>query len=148
MGEYVAFKVDADQAVADIYEMRARMEDLSPVMEKAGQILEEEVLRHLDNQESPRGMFVALTPKYAAWKAKHYPGKTILRASDDMRKSVSSDHTTFSAEAGPVGIAYAAVHNYGGGNNIPQREYAWIADETGQELEELTIDYIMEGVVN
>lgn len=138
----------SEETLSELDAMHARASDLYLVMGRAAEILVDEVKRHLEEQQSPRGTFQALSPNYAKWKAQHFPGKTILRATDDLYRSVSSDAKTDRAEAGPVGIAYAAVHNYGGGNNIPQRQYAWIHDDTGQVLEDLTVDYVMTGVVN
>lgn len=48
------------------------------------------------------GGWAPLSPRYAAWKAKRYPGKTILRRTDRLMKSLT---WTGAALATPEGIA-------------------------------------------
>lgn len=71
------------------------------------------------------GGWPSLSPAYAAWKAARYPGKTILRRTDELYESLTS--RPFGVEvidarsmALGSGTAHGPYHQRGGGN-LPQR---------------------------
>lgn len=71
------------------------------------------------------GGWRALSPSYAAWKARHYPGKPILERSGDLKDSLT--RRPFGIEAITPksltvgsGIDYGRFHQAGAGN-LPQR---------------------------
>lgn len=71
------------------------------------------------------GGWPALSPDYAAWKARHYPGKPILEREGDLKASLTS--RPFGVEVLEpafmvVGsdVEYGRYHQHGGGN-LPQR---------------------------
>lgn len=79
----------ADVAIDHFAELGARMEDMEPVLYFFGQYLVEE---HIPMQFRRRGFparWAPLSPEYAAWKAKHYPGKPILVRSGAMKAGFS-----------------------------------------------------------
>lgn len=67
------------------------------------------------------GQWAALSPRYAAWKRRHYPGKTILRRTDRLIESLTGnkldsivnlrpDHLEFGTR-----VPYAIFHQRGSG---------------------------------
>jgi phage gpG-like protein len=74
----------ANVVLQRIEDLRSRAEDMEPVLDMFGRYL---VQQHIPAQFRARGKpkrWAALSPKYAAWKAKHYPGKPILQRSGAM----------------------------------------------------------------
>jgi phage gpG-like protein len=115
--------------------------ELADTMSTVASALVIEVQDHFNEQESPEGTFTALSEKYAKRKAKLRPGKKILFFDDVLYGSIAPTSTSLEATAGPRGVIYAARHNFG--LDMPKREYAWIREETMQELEEHILDGMM-----
>jgi phage gpG-like protein len=68
--------------------LRARFDDFSQVFEKLGADVREILKQQFDAQGRPQP-WVPLSPVYAAWKAQHYPGKTILRRTDRLYEALT-----------------------------------------------------------
>lgn len=70
------------------------------------------------------GGWSPLSPRYADWKAAHYPGKTILRRTDELFASLTEGPAVYVAESSfmviGTDVEYAAFHQRGG-PNLPQR---------------------------
>lgn len=72
--------------------------------------------------------WTALSPRYADWKARRYPGKGILRASDRLYKSLTGDSPDAIRKATDKGmqfgssVPYANRHNKGS-RGMPKREF-------------------------
>lgn len=71
------------------------------------------------------GGWPALSPKYAAWKARHYPGQPILVRTGDLRRSLTE--RPFGIEVIEPGrmrigsdVDYGGYHQHGGGS-LPRR---------------------------
>lgn len=70
------------------------------------------------------GGWPALSPRYAAWKAKAYPGKTILRRTDDLYNSLTRrplgieilEHRSMTIGSGVEHLRYHQL-----GDGVPQR---------------------------
>ena len=69
-----------------------------------------------------------LSSKYAAWKKKHYPGKTILRRTDNLFRGLTNPgHPDFIYRPAPLSLMLGtlnevAVYHQGGTKNMPARE--------------------------
>jgi hypothetical protein len=75
----------------------------------------------------------ALSPRYAAWKAKHYPGKTILRRDDRLFNVVTGQPGDYELRLSELhirmaGIPYWKAHDEGRGR-MPVRRV--ISQEIG-----------------
>lgn len=74
--------------------------------------------------QAASGGWSPLSPTYAAWKARNYPGKTILRRTDELFESLTEGPAIFISEPSYMVIGtdvpYAAYHQ-AGGPNLPQR---------------------------
>ena len=71
------------------------------------------------------GGWPALSPKYAAWKERHYPDKPILERTGALKASLTSrpfgiEAITPKSMTLGSGISYGAYHQSGGGR-LPQR---------------------------
>lgn len=74
--------------------------------------------------QTASGGWSPLSPRYAAWKAAHFPGKTILRRTDELFNSLTEGPAVFVSEGQfmviGTDVAYAAFHQRGG-PNLPRR---------------------------
>lgn len=59
-----------------------------PMVSRAIERIEERLFAG-EGSKGHRGKWAALSPKYAAWKSKHYPGQAILRLTDAMYDSLT-----------------------------------------------------------
>jgi Phage virion morphogenesis family len=114
--------VQLDRTLADIDD---RVSDMRPVWD----VLADRFAALESRQFATEGAFgsggwAALSPRYAAWKATHYPGQTILRREDDLFLSLTE--RPFGIEVLEPGfmivgsdVEHGAYHQRGDG--VPQR---------------------------
>ena len=117
--------------------------DLRRVEKKAAETFHEiEAKKFSSNDWEP------LDSKYAAWKAKRFPGKPILRATDLLFNALTSDggnsikrSTETSIELGAGGEAGArgTWHQLGLGR-LPQRKVIDLSDQDEGKFVELVVD--------
>jgi len=102
------------------------------------------------------GQWPPLSPKYAAWKAKHYPGKSMLRLTDAYFKAstqrnaggniahYTKDYMEWGADLGYfeslVGFPYPIVHEKGGSKH-PQRAVYELAEQS-ETLQNALVDVL------
>ena len=91
------------EAIAELHEMSAAAKDASPIMEEIASGAESEMKKNFQGERHiGGGKFRNLSKQYAARKAKRYPGKTILRATDEGYASIVHNSGATFAEAGPT----------------------------------------------
>lgn len=137
------FNVRLDSAAVDgrLAEMRERAANFSPVTEPLAERLATSLKENIDAVTSPE-----LTEQYAKRKAKKYPGKPLLRASDALYGSFRPRHTEVEAFAGPVGIVYAAAQNYGyQPRNLPGRSFIYVSPAVRALAEDLVARHLTGG---
>jgi phage gpG-like protein len=108
----------------------ARLRDLTPVWGKVHDIMIALLRQHFRSQGAYAGAaWVPLSPAYAAWKKRHYPGKTILRREDTLYESlVSKTHASHVWRTGPsfaeygTRVSYARFHHFGTKRGLPVRK--------------------------
>lgn len=92
------------------------------------------------------GSWSPLSPAYAAWKGRHYPGKTIMRREDDLFHSLTDnldieimepDYAIFGT-ADPV----AEFHQRGMGN-LPRRKVIDLSEAERQEWVRTIQDWLI-----
>lgn len=67
------------------------LSDFSPVFTDIKNSFIRYERKEFDTQGQYEGYgFAPLTPKYAAWKAKHFPGRRILELSGELRRSLTT----------------------------------------------------------
>lgn len=86
----LTFGVLGEEQVARTLDRLAdRAEDLTPAWEVLRQRFLRVELRQFASEGRYSGGWAPLSPRYAAWKARHYPGKTILRRTDELWRSLT-----------------------------------------------------------
>ena len=90
------------------------------------------------------GGWVPLSPRYAAWKAKRYPGKTILRRTDRLMKSLTWTGAQLATPAGIAlmtqdGATFGSSVHYGrfhqrGTRTMRQRRILYLPPNASQTL--------------
>jgi phage gpG-like protein len=109
--------------------VEGRVSDLRPAMEE----ISEDFYRHEERAFGTEGSILRsgkwapLSPRYAAWKARHYPGRTILVRTGKLKASLTQpgaegairEVTEDGLEIG-TSISYARYHQWGTGR-MPAR---------------------------
>lgn len=119
MTSRIDVNVDLSGLVHLLEGMQRRAGDLRPAWERWGDDVAD-ALRDQFHTEGARfgEAWAALSPRYAAWKTLHFPGKTVLRRTDRLYASLT--HRPFavervhadSAEFG-TDVPYAIFHQRG-----------------------------------
>lgn len=131
-----------DEAIAELRGIVARASDVGPVMAEIGAGAASEMQGNLVSQRSQDGAMKPLSPIYAARKAKRYPGKTILRATDQMLGSIVSNSGADFAEAGPTDEKARFHASPEPRRKIPLRDPFTVSQESVDAAEEALADYV------
>lgn len=134
----IDFGIELEGSVAlekRLDQLRANASDLRPAFERIRDDFRRMMERTFSSEggSNASGKWKPLSPGYAAWKARHYPGKTILRLSDKMRDALTGEgegaieeitegSLTLGADVrSKGGYPYPLAHQEGRGRN-PQRK--------------------------
>jgi phage gpG-like protein len=128
---YQTFQSKIDEAFKKVGNLRVPFSDIVDDFYKSE--------RAIFKLKSP-GAYKDLTPAYAKRKEKKHKFKyPILRATGKLERSVTErggpgNITIIGDRFAVVGtfIPYAAVHQFGGGNNIPSRPFIFVGPETSR----------------
>lgn len=110
------------------------IKDFGPAFEDIVRLLEQSIVPEIFAQEGARigESWPALSPAYAAWKGKHYPGRPLLVRTGEMKSSLigKTGHsirrkTATSFEYG-TNLPYGIFHQLGG-QRIPRRKFLGLA---------------------
>lgn len=127
-----------------------RTGDLRPAWEALrGRFLAVE--RHqFESQGGYSGGWAPLSPRYAAWKSRHYPGKTILRRTDELYHSLTAGPAIAVLEPDRMilgtDVAHAEPHQRGG-RHLPRRRPVELADAERREWVKVLQSFIVTGQV-
>lgn len=139
---------DTRRAELRLKQMRERAGDLTPAFEKWGDDVAEEVRLNFAAEGAWFGSaWAALSPQYAAWKALHYPNKTILRRTDKLFDSlterpmaverIGKQQAVFGTD-----VKYARYHQ-GGTVKMPSRPFLELTAELQRKVNDRILDHIM-----
>ena len=103
------------------------------------------------------GGWAPLSPRYAEWKAEHYPGKPILEREGNLVESltrrpfgvevIEPDRMVLGTDVrSPEGYPYAEAHQHGTGR-MPQRRPVELREQERREWIKLLQRYIVTGKV-
>jgi len=106
---------DADSWVRRYEELRGRGKNLLPVFERFGRYLLESVDRNFAAEGRP-SRWAALSPRYAARKARQFPGKGILEATGQMRTGFWYTASAQTVKVGNKNRWWWIVHQQGTDN--------------------------------
>lgn len=119
---------------------RERMRDLTIPLRKAGLVM----LRSIDMNFKSGGLpqpWRRLRPATVRFKARNGYSPLPLTRSGALRRSV-----TFNVRGNKLAIGtsipYGAVHQFGGGNNIPKRPYLLFKNDDVDKIERLVVSHI------
>lgn len=98
---------------------------------------------------SPAG-WAPLSPRYAAWKARHYPGKTILRRTDELYNSLTQrplDIEVLEPSFMLIGssVPYGRFHQQGDG--LPRRRPVEFPELERRQWVKVVQRYLVTGAV-
>lgn len=124
--------------------------DASPVWEKlADRFARLERRQFATEGGAYSGGWPALSPKYAAWKERHYPGKPILERSGDLKDSLT--RRPFGIEVIEAGhmvlgsdVAYGKYHQ-AGTDRMPQRRPVELSESERRTWVNLIQRFIVTG---
>lgn len=132
-----------DEAIAELRDMQTAAEDASPILREIADGAASEMRQHLQSQQTSQGgTFKALSPVYAARKARRYPGKPILRATDQMANSIVSNSGADFAEAGPTDEKARYHASPEPRAKMPLRDPFFVDPESEQAAAEAFADYV------
>lgn len=96
--------------------------------------------------QAASGGWSPLSPRYAAWKARNYPGKTILRRTDELFESLTEGPAVYVAEPAwmilGTDVDYAR-HHQTGGPNLPQRRPVELPESERDAWAQIMQNHIM-----
>lgn len=129
-----------------------RAEDARPVWDVLADrfaILERRQFRSQGAHAS--GGWSPLSPRYAAWKARHYPGQTILRRTDDLFRSLTQRPLGVEVLE-PLLMVVGSDVEYGryhqAGDGVPQRRPVELTEHARQEWVRTLQRFLVTGEVN
>lgn len=149
MAVTLSFGVFGEQQVERTLEGIAdRAEDMRPAWEVLrGRFLRVEQ-RQFASQGRYSGGWAPLSPRYAAWKARHYPGKTILRRTDQLWRSLTQGPEIAILEPRFMmlgsAVRYGAFHQAGGGN-LPRRRPVELSEYERRQWVKVMQSHIVTG---
>lgn len=86
----IRLDMDATAMVRGLRAMRVAVEDLRPLWPHVTRVIRPFIVKNFRTQGTSSGQpWAPLTPAYAAWKARNYPGKPILVREGDLRAHVT-----------------------------------------------------------
>jgi len=142
-------QIDTDDLVEYMQDLGLRMEDLQPVFDRYGEYLvDEHILMQFRRQGFPK-RWAALSPAYARWKARHYPGKPILEATGRMRRGFRWEARPRSlrvinrVRAGQQrGSQPRWFYHQSGTDVMPARKMLQITDDDHEQLQEFAREHL------
>lgn len=126
-------------------------EDLRPVW----RVLQQRFLVAERRQFASQGAYgsggwAPLSPVYASWKARHFPGKTILRRTDELFRSLTEGPQIAIVEPRSAIFGSAVDHgayHQAGGPNLPQRRPVELPESERREWVKVMQKYLATGGV-
>jgi phage gpG-like protein len=133
-------KVDAKKAIARMYAMKSRANDMKPVFWRAKQWLRAANEENFRQGGLPAGGWSSLDPQYAAWKKLTEPGAGTMIRSGRLFKSLVGltgppNRVDIMDATFGTSIEYAKFHQYGT-TKMPKRKVVYepvgFAKKTGE----------------
>jgi phage gpG-like protein len=141
-----------NQLDRELARVKGRVEDASPAFDIMADYAARELLKNFTTQGGhASGRWAPLSPRYARWKAKRYPGAPILVRTGAMRRELT--RRPFGVEKiGPrsmtIGTArtYAPPHQTGNpAKNLPRRRPFEFTDTARKHLAKILQRFVMTG---
>jgi phage gpG-like protein len=129
------------------------VEDLRPAYDAIADLVVAENRRNFDTEGGhASGGWAPLSPKYAAWKARHYPGKPILELTGDLRDDLTERPMGVEVIE-PQTIRLGSTLRYGGyhqaGSGIlPRRRPVEFTEAARRDMTKILQRFIITGKVS
>lgn len=154
MFEVTASILGTPQIAFGLDNLLKKIEDFRPIWPELTTTIHRIIGRHYDAEGafSPGGIWPPLSPRYAAWKREHYPGRPILVREGRLRASLTQKGAPDSHVDGSAPMRlevttltyYAIFHQTGvPSRNLPMRRPVDLLDE-----DQLTIARVFQRYVN
>lgn len=137
------------EVIRKVGEMNRRSQDLRPVWATVRGLMYEQTRRVFDAQGLPT-RWPALSPRYAAWKARRFPGRGILVLTGDLVDSLTTEGSRGIFAVTPKGFTYGSTLPYfpahqQGTRNMPRRRALVMLPTTRREIGRRVARYIKQG---
>ena len=144
-------EVDGDQQLArQLARWSDRVQDVRPAFDTiATEIARWETGQFASQGRRASGGWAPLSPRYRAWKERHYPGKNILERTGRLRESLTQRPfgveriNAQTMEVG-TGVPYSRFHQQGTGR-MPRRRPLELTDQDRGELVKILQRFIVTG---
>jgi len=139
-----------DDAQDKLKKIKRRQRNLEPALKKAGLSLRKYMAENYTTQGLLVGGWAPLNPKYAAWKATHFPGAPPMVRTGALFSSVAivgpeiDAHDTWATYS--TNVQYAKFHQYGT-TKMPKREVLFAPEIWQEELASIVKKYVVNGTV-
>lgn len=127
------------------------VEDFRPVWEVyRGRFLEAERRQFASEGAYGSGGWAPLSPRYAAWKARHFPGQPIMRRTDDLFHSLTDADGPAIAIMEPSYAIFGSdvlygVHHQRGDPPVPRRRVLELPESERRAWVKIAQRYIVTG---
>lgn len=138
---------DADRALKYLDGMAARSRDFSSVFRWAREELKKANAANFAANGLPVGGWSPLKPRYAAWKARNFPGAPMMVQNGKLRRSLTDLRGNpnridkMEAEFG-TSVEYAKFHQYGT-SRMPKRQIVFEPPMFAKKLAEKAADHVI-----
>ncbi|MEO8483330.1 MAG: hypothetical protein ABI634_14045 [Acidobacteriota bacterium] len=145
--------IDGDVADVALVRLRGSLEDLTDFWRRyAAPKLYRDIADNFDSEGGGVGGWAPLSEDYAAWKAKHFPGRPILVRTGALKESLTFDGTSPGPEgifdAGKGGLVIGTKLSYGKyhqrptkSGRPPQRRFLFLLRNASETLGRLLHAY-------
>jgi len=140
-----------------LHVLQGRSRELYPVWDKVLDILykAEQKLFAQEGRTEEHDKWEKLSPRYAAWKKRHYPGKGILTLTRGLRESMTYPFDIHHVEKRPRRLTWGSHHLVSGGHdlggihaegrdNMLPREPIRITQHNVDNIADTVVDYMLD----
>lgn len=139
---------NAKEVAVIIRGFQARAANVSPALDRFAQWFRGRMVKQFASEGGAgnRRPWKPLSPPYAAWKSKHYPGRKILARSGRLRESLTRPGAGLLAASRneiviKTDVPYASFHQKGT-RTLPKRQLIVMDKELRSEVERLITAHI------
>lgn len=147
-GEVIFHREGFDESVAQLDGMVKRSQNFAPVFQRFQPIWFDAIADAFDAGGDPQP-WPELSPAYAGWKSRAYPGQPIMRRSDQLYESLTNMTSDTIWKVTPRTIEFSSRVPYfiyhQEGRGVPERPVLTLPLEAAQALNGMLLNYIAEG---
>lgn len=146
--DYFDVELDDAEAMRRLGSFELQMRDLRPFWPKVVPLFIGWMAEVFDTEGGFwAGPWAALSPRYAAWKSRRYPGKPILQAEGDLRRAASEPTRDVTPDSITLTIVDEKVqYHFTGTPRMPARPLftEQLPSTAVRDLEDAAEDYVVD----